>query len=61
MTRMTLLAEVHHVSQADALFWIGVIIVVACLAAAGYAAYLARWIAALVLLLVAVVAAFLLL
>jgi hypothetical protein len=60
MTSLALIAA-RHVSQADALFWIGVIIVVGCLAAAGYCAYLGRWIAALVLLLVAIVAALLLL
>ena len=57
----TLFAALHHVSAGDALFWIGVLIVVGCLIGAGVAAYRALWVACGLLVLVAIVAAFLLL
>lgn len=56
-----LLAARDHVSQDDAVFWIGLLIVVGCLVAAGIAAFRSLWIAAGACLLVAIVAAFLLL
>lgn len=56
-----MLAEVHNVSSDDAINFIGIIVVIACLIAAGVAAWRALWIAAGGLLVVAIVAAFLLL
>ena len=58
---MLALLAARHVSQGDVLFWIGVLVVVGCLVAAGFSAYRGFWVAAVVLLLVAIVAAFLLL
>jgi uncharacterized membrane protein len=59
MSAFALILAAHGVHS---LVWVlGIIIVVGCLIAAGVAAFRSLWIAALVLLAVAVVAAFLLL
>jgi hypothetical protein len=56
------LLAARHVSQDDALFWIGVLLVVGCLiAAAVYAYQVGHWLVPLILVVVAIVAAFLLL
>ena len=50
------------VSENEALFWVGIIIVVGCLIAAAVAAFkYANWISALVLVVIAIIAAVLLL
>lgn len=59
---MTTLAAVHHVSQTDALFWIGVIVVVGLLVSAGVYAYrFGTWVVPAVLAVLAILAAVLLL
>lgn len=56
------LLAVNHVSEADAQFWIGVLIVAGCLIAAAVVAYRTRdWIVPLVLAGIAILAAVLLL
>lgn len=54
------LAALHH-NSADLLFLIGVLLVIGCLAGAAYMAYLRNALAAILLLVVAIVAAYLLL
>jgi ATP/ADP translocase len=56
-----LLAARDHVDSGEALFWIGVLIVVGCLVGAAYLAYLSNVIGAVLLLVVAIIAAVLLL
>lgn len=51
----------HHHDSADLLFLIGILLVLACLGGAAYMAYLRNALAAILLLVVAIVAAFLLL
>jgi uncharacterized membrane protein len=59
---MSTLASILAAHGVHSLVWVlGIIIVIGCLIAAGVAAFRSLWIAALVLLAVAVVAAFLLL
>lgn len=53
------MATIHHTS--DLLFLLGVLLVIGCLAGAAYMAYVRNALAAVLLLLVAIVAAFLLL
>jgi hypothetical protein len=57
----TQIAALHHVEAGDVLFWLGVLIVLACLVGAGFAAWRALWLVVVLLLIVAIVAAFLLL
>lgn len=54
------MATIHY-SSADLLFLVGILLVIGCLAGAAYMAYLRNALAAILLLLVAIVAAFLLL
>lgn len=56
-----LLARVNHVSESDALFWLGALVVVGCIIAAAVAAWRGLWIAVALLVLVAIIAAVLLL
>jgi hypothetical protein len=56
-----LVARVSHVSEADALFWLGVLVVLGCLVAAGVAAWRGLWLVVGLLLVVAIVAGVLLL
>ena len=56
------LLAADKVSENEALFWVGVLVVVGCLVAAAVIAYRTRdWVVPLVLLAIAIVAAFLLL
>lgn len=54
-----LTAVVHHVSADAALTWIGLVVVLGCLIAAGVAAWRAAWVVVGLLLLVALVTAIL--
>jgi hypothetical protein len=56
-----MLAEVNNVSSEDAVTLIGILLVVCCLIGAGYMAYLQNALACGLLIVVAIVAAFLLL
>lgn len=56
-----MLAEVNNVSSSEALELIGILLVIGCLAGAAYMAYLRNALATGLLVLVAIVAAFLLL
>lgn len=56
-----MLAEVNNVSSDEAIELIGLLVVIACLVAAGVAAWRSLWVAAGGLVVVAIVAAFLLL
>lgn len=51
----------NDVSTEEALTWIGILLVVICLGLAAYMAYLTNWLATVLLLVVAIFAAFLLL